>query len=91
MCKFPGHASSHSIFYIFPIKDQISKVQTLRFTNIKFEKKCSYIDEGDTYPWQSDAILFNLTVGSWLLGADQLAEYFGNYGQCLGRKLGRFY
>ena len=37
VCKFPEHASSHSIINTFPRKFHISKVQTPKFRNLKFE------------------------------------------------------
>ena len=63
VCKFLGHASSHSIFDTFPTKFQISKFQTLNLSNLKFDQNCSHDGGVDTYPPQSVAILFNHTAG----------------------------
>ena len=62
VCKFPGHASSHSIFIIIFTVINISKVQTLKFRTLKFDQNCSYIGGLDTYPLQSVAIFLNLAV-----------------------------
>ena len=60
--KFPGLVSSNSIFNIVLLKFHISKVQTLNFRYMKFQKNCFYIGGGDTRPLQIVAVLFNLTV-----------------------------
>ena len=36
-------------------------------------------------------IYISIYIGSWLLGTAQFGPKFGNCGQCLSRKLGRFY
>ena len=60
--KFPGLVSSNSIFNIVLLKFHISKVQTLNFRYMKFQKNCFYIGGGDTMPLQIVAVLCNLTV-----------------------------
>ena len=60
--KFPGHASSYSIFNNVFTKFHISKVQTLNLINLKFEQNCYYIGGVDTYTLKSVAILLNIPV-----------------------------
>ena len=59
---FTGHATGHSMFNTFLTKFHFSKIQTLKFRNMKFEKNCSYIGGVDTYPPESVAILLNPTI-----------------------------
>ena len=49
-------------FLILFTKFHISKVQTLKFRNLKFEQICSYIGGVDTYTLKIGIIPFNLTV-----------------------------
>ena len=62
VCKFTGHASSHSIFNTLFTKFQISKGQTLNFRIMKFERNNAHIDGLYLYPLQIIATLFNCTV-----------------------------
>ena len=63
MYKSPGHAYRViKKFNTFFTKFNISKVQTLNFRNMKFDKNCSHIGGVNMCPWKSVSIFFNGSV-----------------------------